>query len=164
MHASLKCWQVFIKESNCVLRSFCVYESAKNEFKEDNNGLGYLFDVNISWIFFKTWTWHKLPPLLLNGLPTGTKLIRYIELQTVKLVLFDQPAQNILPPRQFCSLLGWQVKHSSNVAINFFTPHPQCIWHGVKDSDPIFWAHVRSNTRLTLPREMFIAQHLCYGY
>ena len=26
----------------------------KNELKEDNNGFGYLFDVNISWIYFKT--------------------------------------------------------------------------------------------------------------
>ena len=31
-----------------------LYESAKNELKENNNGFGYLFDVNISWIFFKT--------------------------------------------------------------------------------------------------------------
>ena len=30
----------------------------------------------------------------------------HIELQTVKLEPIDQPAQNILPPRQFCSLLG----------------------------------------------------------
>ena len=29
-----------------------------------------------------------------------------IELQTVKLVPTDQPALNILPPRQFCSLIG----------------------------------------------------------
>ena len=54
MHASSKCWQASIKESYCLLRSFCVYESAKNELKENNNGLGYLFDVDISWIFFKT--------------------------------------------------------------------------------------------------------------
>ena len=26
----------------------------KNELKENNNSFGYLFDVNISWIFFKT--------------------------------------------------------------------------------------------------------------
>ena len=32
--------------------------------------------------------------------------VRYIKLQTVKLVPIDQPAQNILPPRQFCCLLG----------------------------------------------------------
>ena len=61
-----------------------MYESAKNELKENNNGFVYLFDVNIiGWIFFKTWTYHKLPPLVLNGLPTVTLLIRYIELQTV---------------------------------------------------------------------------------
>ena len=80
----------------------------------------------------------------------------------MKLVPTDQPALNILPPRQFCSLIGWQVKRPSNVAINFFTLPPQCIWHGVKESDPIhvFWAHVRSSTCLTLPREMFIAQQL----
>ena len=42
-HASCKCWQVSIKESCCLLRSFCVYESAENELKENNNG---------SWIFF----------------------------------------------------------------------------------------------------------------
>ena len=42
-----------------------------------------------------------------------------IELQTVKLVPTDQPALNILPPRQFCSLIGWQVKRPSNVAITF---------------------------------------------
>ena len=29
-----------------------------------------------------------------------------IELQTVKLVSTDQPALNILPPRQFCFLIG----------------------------------------------------------
>ena len=29
-----------------------------------------------------------------------------IELQTVKLVPTDQPPLNILPPRQFCSLIG----------------------------------------------------------
>ena len=74
--------------------------------------------------------------------------------------LTDQPAQNILLPREFCSLLRWQVKRPSNVAINFVTFHPQCKWHGMKVSDPIFWAHVRSNKRLTLPREMFIAQQL----
>ena len=45
----------------------------------------------------------------------------YTELQTVKLVPTDQPALNILPPRQFCSLIGWQVKRPSNVATNFFT-------------------------------------------
>ena len=78
----------------------------------------------------------------------------------MKLVPTDQPALNILPPRQFCSLIGWQVKRPSNVAINFFTLRPQCIWHGVKESGPIFWAHVRSSTCLTLPREMFIAQLL----
>ena len=42
-----------------------------------------------------------------------------IELQTVKLVPTDQPALNILPPRQFCSLIGRQVKSPSNVAITF---------------------------------------------
>ena len=42
----------------------------------------------------------------------------------------------------------------------FFTLRPQCIWHGVKESDPIFWAHVRSFACLTSPREMFIAQQL----
>ena len=66
-------------------------------------------------------------PLLLNGLPTVTLLIRYIELQTEKLVPTDQPALNILPPRQFCSLIGIQVKPPSNVAINCFTLRPQCI-------------------------------------
>ena len=49
--ASCKCWQVSIKES-CCLRSFCVYESAENELKENNKGFGYLFDVKISRIFF----------------------------------------------------------------------------------------------------------------
>ena len=39
----------------------------------------------------------------------------------------DQPAQNILLPIQFCSILGWQVKRPRNVAVNlFFTLHPQC--------------------------------------
>ena len=28
----------------------------KNELKENNSGFGYLVDVNISWIFFKTRT------------------------------------------------------------------------------------------------------------
>ena len=48
MHASCKCSQVFTKESYYLLRSFCMYESAKNELK----GSGYLFDVNISRVFF----------------------------------------------------------------------------------------------------------------
>ena len=34
----------------------CVYESAENELNENNKGFGYLSDVNISFIFFKTWT------------------------------------------------------------------------------------------------------------
>ena len=54
MHASCKCWQVSVKENYCLLRLFCVYESAENELKENNNGFGYLFDLKISWIFFKT--------------------------------------------------------------------------------------------------------------
>ena len=37
-----------------LLWSFCVCESAENELKETNNGSGYLFDVNISGLFFKT--------------------------------------------------------------------------------------------------------------
>ena len=78
----------------------------------------------------------------------------------MKLVPTNQPALIILPPRQFCSLIGWQVKRPSNAAINFFMLRPQCIWRGVKESEPIFWAHVRSSTCLTLPREMFIAQLL----
>ena len=28
--------------------------SQQKELKENNNSFGYLFDVNISWIFFKT--------------------------------------------------------------------------------------------------------------
>ena len=51
-----------------------------------------------------------------------------IKLQTVKLVPTDQPAQNILPPRQFCSLQGWQVKCPSNVAISFFTLSLTLLW------------------------------------
>ena len=39
MHASCKCSQVFIKESYYLLRSFCMYESAKNELKENNKVL-----------------------------------------------------------------------------------------------------------------------------
>ena len=54
-----------------------MYESAENELKENNKGFCYLFDVKISWIFFQNMNVIKLPPLLLNGLPTGTLLIRY---------------------------------------------------------------------------------------
>ena len=40
--------------SKRVVVSFWEYESAENELKENNNSFGYLFDVNSSWIFFKT--------------------------------------------------------------------------------------------------------------
>ena len=153
MHAPCKCWQVSIKESYCLLWSFCRYESAKNELKENNNAFGYLFDVNISWIFFKTWTYHKLPPLLLNGLPTSDILncklwthwsacSKYFASNTVLL----SPRMTSQASQQCCSQPF------------FFTLHPQCKWLGMKESDPIFWAHVRANTHLTLPQEMFIAQ------
>ena len=156
MHAPCKCWQVSIKESYCLLWSFCMYESAKNELKENNNGFGYLFDVNISWIFFKTCDTQAATP------PAKWITHGYLANQIYWIANCeptDQPAQNILLLIQFCSILGWQVKRPSNVAVNlFFTLHPQCKWLGMKESDPIFWAHVRSNTHLTLRQEMFIAQ------
>ena len=39
MHASCKCSQVFIKESYCLLQSFCMHVSAKNELIENNKVL-----------------------------------------------------------------------------------------------------------------------------
>ena len=54
MHASCKCGQVFIKESYCLLRSFCMYESAKNELKENNKVLViYLMLTLYSRVFFQ---------------------------------------------------------------------------------------------------------------
>ena len=47
-----------------------MYESAKNELKENNNGFGYLFVSQAA-----------TPPA--KWIPTVTLLIRYIELQTV---------------------------------------------------------------------------------
>ena len=95
-----------------------MYESAKNELKENNKvtGSGYLFDVNISRVFFQNMnvTQAATPPA--KWITHGYFVI---ELQTVKPVPTDQPALNILPPRQFCSLIGCQVKRPSNVAITF---------------------------------------------
>ena len=80
-----------------------MYESAENGLKENNNVFSYLFDVKFSWIFSQNMNVDKLPPLLLNGLPTVTITGK---LKTVKLVSPDQPAQNTLPQRHFFSLLG----------------------------------------------------------
>ena len=54
MYASCKCGQVFIKESYCLLRSFCIYESAKNELKENNKVLVIYLMLTIAGYFFKT--------------------------------------------------------------------------------------------------------------
>ena len=54
MHASSVLTSIHHRKLLSPLWTFCMYESVENELKEDNNGFGYLIDVNISWIFFKT--------------------------------------------------------------------------------------------------------------
>ena len=103
MHASCKCSQVFIKESYYLLRSFCMYESAKNELKENKQVLVIYLMLTLAGYFFQNMnvTQAATPPA--KWITHGYFVI---ELQTVKLVPTDQPALNILPPRQFCSLIG----------------------------------------------------------
>ena len=78
-----------------------MYESAKNVLKENNKVLVIYLMLTLAGYFFQNVTQAATPP---------SKWITHgyfiIELQTVKLVPTDQPALNILPPRQFCSLIG----------------------------------------------------------
>ena len=53
MHASCKCLQVFIKESYCLLQSFCMHESAKNELKENNKVLVIYLMLALAGYFFQ---------------------------------------------------------------------------------------------------------------
>ena len=45
---------VDIKESYCLLRSFCMYESAKHELKENNKVLVICLMLTLAGYFFKT--------------------------------------------------------------------------------------------------------------
>ena len=81
-----------------------MYEPAENELKEHNNSFGYLFDMRIIAGYF---TKHERKQAATPPAKWIThSYLSDIKLQTVKLVPTDQPAQDILPPRQFCSLLG----------------------------------------------------------
>ena len=54
MHASCKCLLLFIKESYCLLQTFCMHESAKNELKENNKVLVIYLMLALAGYFFKT--------------------------------------------------------------------------------------------------------------
>ena len=94
---------VSVKESYNLLRSFCMYEPAKNELKENKKVLVIYLMLTLAGYFFQSMnvTQAATPPA--KWITHGYFVI---ELQTVKLVPTDQPALNILPPRQFCSLIG----------------------------------------------------------
>ena len=80
-----------------------MYESAKNELKENNKVLVIYLMLTLAGYFFQNMnvTQAATPPA--KWITHGYFVI---ELQTVKLVPTDQPALNILPPRQFYSLIG----------------------------------------------------------
>ena len=75
----------------------------KNELKENNKVLVIYLMLTLAGYFFQNMsvTQAATPPA--KWITHGYFVI---ELQTVKLVPTDQPALNILSPRQFCSLIG----------------------------------------------------------
>ena len=80
-----------------------MYESAKNELEENNKVLVIYLMLTLAGFFFQNM---KVTPAATPPAKWNTHGYFVIELQTVKLVPTDQPALNILPPRQFCSLIG----------------------------------------------------------
>ena len=75
-----------------------MHESAKNELKENNKVLVVCLMLTLAGYFFQN----------MNVTQAATPPAKWIThgYFTVKLVPTDQPALNILPPRQFCSLIG----------------------------------------------------------
>ena len=95
-----------------------MYESAENELKENNNGFGYLFDVKISWIFFQNMNVNKLPPLLLNGLPTVTLLTRGQFHKTIYDIFLSQKDRMMFLNQNLCFIKRTKFTKFSLFGIN----------------------------------------------